>query len=303
MNSNQNIPEESLPEKEPTQPPPAEISSATESIAESKDTASSTTKSNQEMEVHHHGHVHEQKKWKEYVFQFAMLFLAVFLGSLAENRREHGVEIEREKEYIESLMTDVDNDYKMSQDLEAAILQQVKNLDTLQSLFFSDLKNDPHKDSLVRKCYDLSANVLTFYPAFFNERTISQLLSSGTMRLIKKQGVADSIMDYHSFIKFLEVQKQLYITSINSCFQSMYNIYDISFSRSIMRNDTLFELDRTQMPVKLLTTDPTELKKFNAILETTKRIAFTYKGFLTEMVGKSDRLYIFLRDKYGTEKK
>jgi hypothetical protein len=26
------------------------------------------------MEVHHHGHVHEKKKWKEYVFQF---FIAI----------------------------------------------------------------------------------------------------------------------------------------------------------------------------------------------------------------------------------
>ncbi len=36
------------------------------------------------MEVHHHGHVHEKKKWKEYLFQFFMLFLAVFCGFLAE---------------------------------------------------------------------------------------------------------------------------------------------------------------------------------------------------------------------------
>jgi hypothetical protein len=28
-----------------------------------------------DMEVHHHGHVHEKKKWKEYLFQFLMLFL------------------------------------------------------------------------------------------------------------------------------------------------------------------------------------------------------------------------------------
>ena len=31
----------------------------------------------EEMEVHHHGHVHHQKKWKEYLFQFLMLFLAI----------------------------------------------------------------------------------------------------------------------------------------------------------------------------------------------------------------------------------
>ncbi len=38
----------------------------------------------EKMEVHHHGHVHEKKKWKEYLFQFLMLFPAVFLGFLAE---------------------------------------------------------------------------------------------------------------------------------------------------------------------------------------------------------------------------
>ena len=41
------------------------------------------------MEVHHHGHVHEKKKWKEYLFQFLMLFLAVFCGFLAEYQLEH----------------------------------------------------------------------------------------------------------------------------------------------------------------------------------------------------------------------
>ena len=40
------------------------------------------------MEVHHHGHVHEKKKWKEYLFQFLMLFLAVFCGFLAEYQLE-----------------------------------------------------------------------------------------------------------------------------------------------------------------------------------------------------------------------
>jgi hypothetical protein len=52
------------------------------------------------MEVHHHGHVHHQKKWKEYVFQFFMLFLAVFCGFLAEYQLEHIIEHSKEKEYI-----------------------------------------------------------------------------------------------------------------------------------------------------------------------------------------------------------
>ena len=41
------------------------------------------------MEVHHHSH--HPKKWKEYITEFLMLFLAVSMGFLAENVREERV--------------------------------------------------------------------------------------------------------------------------------------------------------------------------------------------------------------------
>jgi hypothetical protein len=283
MSDIQNIPEESLPGKEPEPIPQTELL---------------TNQPLQPMEVHSHGHVPEKKKWKEYVFQFIMLFLAVFLGFLAENLRERGVEREREKEYIESLVTDTNNDFIISEGLEGLILEQIKKIDTLQTLFSSDLENGPDKENNTRKCYALSSSVQTFYPEFFNERTISQLFSSGNMRLLKKQGVADSIMEYHSYIKFVEVQKQLYINSVNTCIQFMYNVYDISFIKSIMYNDSLFIPNTEGVQLKLLTTNPSELKKFNALLEITKIVAFTYKGYLADMHRKAKGLYYFLKKTY-----
>ena len=38
------------------------------------------------MEVHAHTHT-ERKKWTHYLWEFLMLFLAVFCGFLAENQR------------------------------------------------------------------------------------------------------------------------------------------------------------------------------------------------------------------------
>ena len=43
------------------------------------------------MEVHAHSHT-PRKKWTHYLWEFIMLFLAVFCGFLAENQREHYVE-------------------------------------------------------------------------------------------------------------------------------------------------------------------------------------------------------------------
>src|ERR1700737_4759093 len=55
------------------------------------------------MEIHKHlHHVTHKKKWDEYILEFLMLFLAVFLGFLTENFREHEIEKERAKQYIQS---------------------------------------------------------------------------------------------------------------------------------------------------------------------------------------------------------
>jgi hypothetical protein len=57
------------------------------------------------MEVHHHSH--HPKKWKEYITEFLMLFLAVTLGFFAENVREHQIEKSREVQLMKSMVSDL----------------------------------------------------------------------------------------------------------------------------------------------------------------------------------------------------
>ena len=49
------------------------------------------------MEVHAHSHT-ERKKWHHYFWEFFMLFLAVTLGFLVENMREHILDRKKEKD-------------------------------------------------------------------------------------------------------------------------------------------------------------------------------------------------------------
>src|SRR5436190_17699612 len=60
----------------------------------------------------HPPHVHHSsgKKFSNYFYEFLMLFLAVFCGFLAENFREVRVEHSREKEYMKSLVEDLQSD-------------------------------------------------------------------------------------------------------------------------------------------------------------------------------------------------
>src|SRR6478672_2961874 len=83
------------------------------------------------MEVHHPHHVAHKKKWSEYLLEFLMLFLAVFLGFVAEKIRENQVERHRELEFIKSLSADLGDDMHT---LETGISFEetgLKQLDTL----------------------------------------------------------------------------------------------------------------------------------------------------------------------------
>src|ERR1041385_4874182 len=61
------------------------------------------------MEVHAHSHT-ERKKFTHYLWEFLMLFLAVFCGFLAENIREHMVEQRRARELAKNLYAELRTD-------------------------------------------------------------------------------------------------------------------------------------------------------------------------------------------------
>ena len=63
------------------------------------------------MEVHAHTHT-SRKKWTHYLWEFLMLFLAVFGGFLAEYQLEHKIKKDREKQFINSLVADLQDDIK-----------------------------------------------------------------------------------------------------------------------------------------------------------------------------------------------
>src|SRR5678815_2977706 len=68
-------------------------------------------KVNENMEIHKHPHhVTHKKKWGEYLLEFFMLFLAVFLGFLVENYRETLVNKEKEHHYMQNMVADLKTD-------------------------------------------------------------------------------------------------------------------------------------------------------------------------------------------------
>ena len=157
------------------------------------------------METHHPNHVTHKKKWGEYLIEFFMLFLAVFLGFVAENYREHLTAKESEKRNIETLIASLAGDTLQLHRVILANIKVVHHLDSLLHLRNADLSIEANKRAF------LTHAVVGFSEDWYftsNDAAFQQLKSSGSLRLIRHQNVLDSIFKYDANNKALTAQQE-----------------------------------------------------------------------------------------------
>jgi hypothetical protein len=150
----------------------------------------------QNMEVHHHGHVHEKNKWKEYLFQFLMLFLAITLGFFVENQREHYIEHKRAKEFARLLVDDLAIDTAELNRARRAWQKIVTGSDSLSAL-------------LKQKNTKVPGGKLYYYQywsgwkwsVISRDATLQQLKSSGALRYFGDMSLIRKILNYEEAIK------------------------------------------------------------------------------------------------------
>ncbi len=136
------------------------------------------------MEVHKHpNHVTHKKKWTEYLLEFLMLFLAVFLGFVAENIREHNVEKERAEQLAISFYDELKGDSATFHTVLKNRIRKDIALDYLKKYF---------RDSSLIHCSKMFAvnffyGFATYSPSVFEPRDaiLEQLKNSGSLRYFK----------------------------------------------------------------------------------------------------------------------
>src|SRR5579862_8316510 len=139
------------------------------------------------MEVHHHPHV-EKKKFKEYFLEFLMIFLAVTMGFFAEQIREDFTDRSREKEYMKLMIEDLKSDtFSLSSNIRLRH-QRNEMVDSLINLLTS-----PSIKENGNTIYFFARSISPPLNVFPNDRTIQQLKSSGSLRLIRDLKVSDGI--------------------------------------------------------------------------------------------------------------
>ncbi len=169
-----------------------------------------TMPSTKNMEVHHHPELtHKKKNFKEYFLEFLMIFLAVFMGFIAENIRENISDRSKEKDYIASLIEDLEADTANLHEQIPLMRESIKGLDTLieQTYLYLEGKADTrlmyytyHHDC--RAVFDLE----------LSQRTINQLKNSGNMRLIHDKNAANIISGMEVGFQTLDERTKFYKT-------------------------------------------------------------------------------------------
>ena len=222
-----------------------------------------TIKPNQEtenMEVHKHSHhVMHSKKWHEYLLEFFMLFLAVFLGFAAENIRENIHNREVEKTNIKSLLKNLHED---SLNLVRTTEVNEKRFMFLDSLI--DLKNSSVSDRVFQQhfvYYDLKLGYTDYFQS--NQSTFEQMQSSGTLRLISEKCVLDSILKYEALYKQTKRQEDVCSVWWNKAIEQVSLIFDWTsvshmpadalwqFTLSDLANISLSQIDRHSSGLQL----------------------------------------------------
>jgi len=273
-----------------------------EDLISSEEIKPETTNPNEEienMEVHHHAHdpaaPHHKKNWKNYFWEFLMLFLAVFCGFLAEYQLEHKIERDREIQYVRSLMNDLKTDTtNLSKNLKGYKQSHLRQ-DTAMELFPS-LKNG------FKQRFFKNYRGFTWFPDFiYTDATIQQLKNSGGFRLIRNQKVVDSIMSYDGVVKKALINEQQLVKKQDKTFELYVQIINInSMAQQIKKGKSLKQLEDEGFE-PLLVREEIALSQYANQLYFHSSISKVVARNMQEVKTKAERLLIFIQKEYDIE--
>lgn len=232
-----------------------EINAEQESAAISRSTEASfeLDSKNPAMEVHAHSHT-PRKKFSHYLWEFLMLFLAVFCGFLAEYKLEHVIENQREETLMRSLTDDLRAD-------EIALTNYSNWRKEINRDFDSVLlmlsKPDPDRDAHL--IYQRSkASVLRFGLPDIHEGTIQQLKNSGGLRLVRNREVLKAINNHYLNVARMKSAYEVEVLVRIKLAESMGEVLDARL---------LISEDNPPESFSLATTDKTKINSYmNSIL-------------------------------------
>ena len=247
------------------------------------------------MEVHTHTHT-ARKKWTHYFWEFLMLFLAVFCGFLAENQREHFIEHKREKQYVKSLYNDIKKDTAFYRRTTTYLRRSYMRLDTLIDLINTGRYiNEP--ETFYR--LSLSGRFMVYFE--YNNSTFEQLKNSGNLRLLRSEGLIDSITEYNNLIeRRVENQESRYMLSTANVNDLLWEILDSRYYEMEQAEEGKSVPERPKIKNPSFNkVDEQKMLKFKNLLLERQLIIAPYINFVDLLLHRrAENMLILISEKY-----
>jgi hypothetical protein len=247
------------------------------------------------MEVHHHPHT-SRTKWTHYLWEFLMLFLAVYLGFLVENLREHRVEHNRADSYIASFYEDLKTDTTKLGHIIRLETIKVQHLSVFRSCY----------DSLLQNKNPASFFVIAKNTVFNNgfgpeQRTIVQLANAGGYRMLKKED-ADSITSYVQRCNVIENYERTVYQESQDNLRNLFNqLIDFHANASLNKNlldQPLPDVDSLSLPIIGSASKPLLNEYFNTLLQYI-RVIVNHRNAMQRVNEKAGALIEYFKRKYN----
>jgi len=251
------------------------------------------------MEVHAHTHS-PGKKWTHYFWEFFMLFLAVTLGFFVENQREHYIEGQREKKYIQNLIHDLARD-TVNYNLSIAIrLERERQAHQLITMLYSSDRNK-HLPELYYFARQMPRMNTIFYAT---DATMNQLKNSGALRLIEKTETADSIVAYNAAMEAYAENRKTEIETRIAFREVIGNVFDASVLLAMI-DSAGDDMDKTVIPptfVKpLITENPQTINHLCTLVHFLYSQSIIGRKNLHKYKEQASRLITLLKKEYHIE--
>ena len=247
------------------------------------------------MEVHHHPEV-AKKNLKEYLLEGLMIFLAVMLGFVSENVREHLVDREREQEFMQLLSNDIKSDITRLEDMIDARNYKERHLDSLM-MFLNSLSKNDHLNEIYYCAIQIPRGISTRFTP--NDGTIQQLKNSGGLRLIHHLNVADSIMKYD-----VSVRDLLRTIEVESRYTDDYRKIATRVLNALVLDAMTDTLNWVHRPINnppLLPYDAATLAEYNSAIFSIKSVNRAVRRSARQLLIQATNLEKVLKEEYSTD--
>ena len=249
------------------------------------------------MEVHHHPIV-EKKNFKEYFLEFLMIFLAVTMGFFAEGLREHVGDRSKEREYLSSMVSELQYDTASYDAISKTLVYMRPLLDSM----YVNAKEAKRFNYVLQGRWNTPINELstTYQPAL---TTIEELKNSGNLRLIEDRNMAKKIMGYATYVQNHVLQRR--VANLNEAANNVYEQEDAisneeEFNKKIddnIRNKTLLE-NSALYDMPLLVKDSVTLNRLANSFINLKARNYGYSTEINKADSLASELIQLINNKY-----